>query len=137
MNGLRDTSNNAGKGTVLVMDDDEDVCILVDYALRQAGFQVECTPDGPTAIDLYRKSMETGQPYIAVILDLNIPGKIGGKEVIGSLRELDPAIKAFVSSGHPDDPCMVNFKEYGFCGAIPKPIMYDDILESFMRVIKP
>lgn len=132
----REAENKAIKGTVLIMDDDEDVCLLVDYALRYAGFRVESAPDGPAAIDLYRNRLEMGQPYIAVILDLNIPGKIGGKEVVVNLRELNPKIIAFVSSGYPDDPCMVNFKDYGFSGAIPKPIMYEEILESFMHVIE-
>ena len=76
---------------------------------------------GAEAIRMYKKAQESEMPYDAVILDLTVPGGMGGKEAINKLLEIDPEVKAIVSSGYSDDPVLANFQEYGFKGMMPKP----------------
>ncbi len=103
-----------GDGKVLVMDDEEVMRTSVGEFLKTAGYEVELAADGNKAIELYKKAMESSKPFDAVILDLTIRGGMGGKETIKKLLELDPDVKAIVTSGYSNDPVMANFREYGF-----------------------
>jgi PAS domain S-box-containing protein len=110
-----------GTGKILVMDDDAAIRELVQQMLTQIGYTMESACDGREAIALYTKAKAAGQPFDAVIMDLTIPGGLGGKETIRQLQELEPQIKAIVSSGYSTDPIMANFRDYGFCGVVAKP----------------
>ncbi|MFC1966505.1 PAS domain S-box protein [Chloroflexota bacterium] len=123
-----------GKGKVLVMDDEEIIRALLHQELTSNGYEVEVTEDGKEAIERYRGAKEAGQPFDIVILDLTIPGGMGGKEVIKKLLEIDPKVKAIVSSGYATDPVMANFEEYGFKGVIAKPYTVEK-LEKVLRSI--
>ncbi len=111
----------SGTGRVLVMDDEEFIRELAGQVLERFGYEVDCAEDGTVAIDLFRAAQEAGTPYRAVILDLTIPGGMGGKETIRALRKLDPQIKAVVSSGYSNDPVMANYAQNGFDSVVPKP----------------
>jgi PAS domain S-box-containing protein len=116
-----------GKGRVLVMDDEEIVRIIAKESLEELGYQAECTENGFEAIQLYRKRKEEGTPFIAVIMDLTIPGGIGGKEAINSLIQIDPKVRAIVSSGYASDPVMANYREYGFSAVLSKPYRLQEV----------
>src|SRR5208283_4190166 len=103
-----------GVGRVLVMDDEESVRKILQAMLDKLGYTAECAENGAEAVDLYRKRKEEGKPFAAVILDLTIPGGVGGKEAITTLLKIDPDVKAIVSSGYSTDPVMANYLEYGF-----------------------
>jgi len=77
--------------------------------------------DGREAVGLYKNARESGQPFEAIIMDLTVPGGLGGKEALAILRQYDPNVKAIVSSGYNDDPIMADYGEFGFCGAVCKP----------------
>jgi CheY-like chemotaxis protein len=109
---------------VLVMDDDEMVRFVAGETLKRYGFEVEFASDGAQAVELYRKRHLAGLPFVAVILDLNIPGGMGGEEAMLQLLQIDPKARGYVSSGRTDDPVMVNFQDYGFSGTIEKPYFY-------------
>ncbi len=108
-------------GRILVMDDEELVRKVADRVLSGAGYEVSQAGDGDTAIDLYLEAKLSKRPFDLVIMDLTIPGGMGGKETIKGLLEIDPQAKVIVSSGYSHDPVMADFKEYGFCGVISKP----------------
>jgi two-component system cell cycle sensor histidine kinase/response regulator CckA len=110
-----------GHGRILVMDDEASLRKIVGRMLEKLGYESEFAKDGAEAIEMYKEAKEAEKPYNAVILDLTIPGGIGGKEAINKLLEIDPGIKAIVSSGYSDDPVLANFQEYGFKGIMPKP----------------
>ncbi len=110
-----------GCGKILVMDDDQVVRDLVREMLTILGYEVCVTRDGGEALSAFKEHWEKGHPFDAVIMDLTIPGGIGGKEVIVRLRDLDSGVKAIVSSGYCNDPIMGDFRKYGFCGVLPKP----------------
>jgi DNA-binding NtrC family response regulator len=82
------------------------------------------------------ESVEAEKPYDVVILDLTIPGGMGGKEAIKSLIEIDPGVKAIVSSGYSDDPVLANFQEYGFKGMLPKPFESNSLGKVLNEVLK-
>ena len=111
---------------VLIMDDDEDVRFLVEAMFGKIGFRVDAAVDGKKAIEMYRAAYEAGTPYLAGILDLNIPGGMGGVEVAAQILAFDPRAKLFVSSGNDADPVMMAFDRYGFSGRLPKPFLYAD-----------
>lgn len=122
---------------VLIMDDDEMVRFVAGETMKRYGFQVEFANDGTQAVQLYREYHDAGTPFAAVILDLNIPGGMGGQEAMKLLLEIDPAAKGYVSSGRTDDPVMVNYLSYGFSGTIEKPYFYlnKDQMQAFTKVL--
>lgn len=125
-----------GAGRVLVMDDEESIRELLDAELTDAGYEVELTIDGAEAIEQYTKAKESGKPFDAVILDLTIPGGMGGKDVIKKLLEIAPSVKAIVSSGYAADPIMADFKEYGFSAVVTKPYSVAQIEKVLRSILK-
>ncbi len=124
-----------GKGKILVVDDEEAVREVAGRLLKCVGHQVAFARDGAEAIELYKKAQEAGQPFDAVIMDLTIPGGMGGKEAINKLLDIDPEIKAIVSSGYSNDPVMSEFKRYGFSGVVAKPYEIVELSEAVDKVI--
>ena len=123
---------------VLVMDDDEMVRFVAGETLKRYGFEVEFAIDGSEAVELYRERLQAGSTFAAVILDLNIPGGMGGQEAMKRLLEIDPGAKGYVSSGRTDDPVMINFKTFGFSGTIEKPYFYlnKQLMEEFSKSLR-
>jgi PAS domain S-box-containing protein len=124
------------RGKILVMDDEPTLCNLVLRILEKEGHKVECADNGAQAIEMYVKAKNSGRPFDALILDLTIPGGIGGKETIERLTEIDPSVKAIVASGYSNDPVVSNFKDYGFSAAISKPYGLEDLLKVVQIVMQ-
>jgi two-component system cell cycle sensor histidine kinase/response regulator CckA len=124
-----------GKGRILVMDDEEIIRLLLSKMLTSAGYKVELTKDGAEAVELYRKARESGQPFAAVILDLTVPGGMGGKETVKKLLEIDPHAKVIVSSGYATDPVMSEYKKYGFSAVVAKPYNVGQMEETLHDVL--
>jgi PAS domain S-box-containing protein len=124
-----------GIGRVLVMDDEEPVREALQAMLDELGYMAECAENGVEAVDLYRKRKEEGTPFAAVILDLTIPGGVGGKEAITALLKIDPDVKAVVSSGYSTDPVMANYLEYGFSAVLTKPYLLQDMSRVFKELL--
>lgn len=120
---------------ILVMDDETDIRNLVGDVLTHFGHNVEFASDGTAAIELYRSAMDSEKPFDAVIMDLTIPGGVGGKEAIKELIEIDPEVRAIVSSGYSNDPIMADFKSYGFKGVVAKPYEIRELVETLNHVI--
>jgi CheY-like chemotaxis protein len=110
-----------GSGKILVMDDDEAIREVTEKILLELGYEVCSAADGAETIALYRDAAQSGQPFDAVIMDLTIPGGMGGKEAIQQLLKIDPKVIAIVSSGYSNDPIMSEYKKYGFRGVATKP----------------
>jgi len=124
-----------GTGRVLVMDDEEMIRTLASQMLRRLGYEVMLTADGTEAIELYKKAMDTGTPFDAVILDLTNKVGMGGVEAIKKLIQIDPEIKAIVASGYSNDPVLTNFREHGFRGALNKPHTMDELGNALHELI--
>ena len=110
-----------GSGKILVMDDEESIRVLAKEMLSHCGYQSIFAKDGYETLALYQQATDMNTPFSAVILDLTVPGSLGGKETIRRLQEINPQIIAFVSSGFSNDPIMANYQSYGFQGVIAKP----------------
>jgi signal transduction histidine kinase/CheY-like chemotaxis protein len=123
------------KGKVLLMEDEDIIKLVVTQHLRNLEYEVETAEEGSKAIELYNKAIETGKPFNAVIMDLTIPGGMGGKETIERLLEIDPEVMAIVTSGYANDPIMAEFNKYGFSGVLAKPYEIDELDETLQKVI--
>jgi CheY-like chemotaxis protein len=125
-----------GEGRILVMDDEESIRKVAGEMLSQLGYRIEFAGDGDEAIAIFREAKSQGEAFAAVIMDLTIPGGIGGKEAIERLREIDPTIKGIVSSGYSNDPVMSDFADYGFAGVVAKPYNIEELSRTLHRVIR-
>jgi len=112
---------------IIVMDDDEDVRFIAAILLNKLGFAVEFAESGEEVIEKWQKSLSTGVRYKAAILDLNVPGGMGGKEALPKLIQIDPDIVAYVSCGNPYDPVVEDPSAFGFKGAINKPFLPEQL----------
>lgn len=116
-----------GKGKILLMDDEEIILDATSDILDEIGYTVGVAKDGSEAIKRYKEALKSSEPYDVVIMDLVIPGAMGGVETIRELLEIDPDVKAVVSSGYSTDPVIANYKKYGFSGAVTKPYKIEDL----------
>jgi PAS domain S-box-containing protein len=125
----------SGKGKILVMDDEAMVRNILEKMLHHLGYEVELAGDGAEAVAKFIAGQEAGEPFDAVILDLTVPGGMGGKEAMERLLKIEPRIKAIVSSGYFDAPIMAEFAEYGFLGIIAKPYKIADLGKVLQEVL--
>lgn len=127
----------AGKGKLLLMDDDPMVQQVTQSMLAFLGYEVEAAADGQEAFALYRQALATPHPYGAVIMDLTIPGGMGGREAAVAILALDPLAKLIVASGYSSDPVMANFAEFGFQAALCKPFQLAELSAILQRLLAP
>jgi signal transduction histidine kinase len=125
-----------GTGSILVMDDDEMVRELAAITLRRFGYAITTCVNGSEAISLYRSAREEGNPFSLVIMDLTIPGGMGGIEAARQILAFDSGAHLIVSSGYSEDPVMANYTDYGFCASIEKPYRVEDI-SGILLNLKP
>lgn len=126
----------AGKGKVLLMDDEQIILDVTHEVLKFLGYDVIFARDGAAAMDLYKSAKSSGDPFDLVILDLSVPDGMGGKEAISLLRAFDPSVKAVVSSGYSNDPVVQEYERFGFSGKLTKPYKINDMKEILERLIK-
>lgn len=125
------------RGRVLVMDDEQSICRMLGDALTYFGYEVVTVQDGQAAIDQVSRSLAGGEKFEVVILDLTVPGGMGGKDAIQHLRSLDPHIKAIVTSGYSEDPIMCDFQQYGFQEMLVKPFKIFDLANVLESMCDP
>ena len=123
-----------GQGKVLIMDDERLVRETLGSMLEALGYEVMFARDGQEALELYQTALEAGCRFDLVIMDLTIRGGMGGRETIERLREMDPQVKAIVSSGYSDDPVMSDFRRYGFLDVVAKPYRMGELIEVLKRI---
>ena len=132
-----------GTGRVLVVDDEDAIRDLVEFTLTRLGYKVWQAATSLEGVNIYREKFEAGERFDAVILDLTLPGGIGGKEALKKLIEIDPTVNAIVSSGYATDATMSRYQDFGFRGVIAKPyeaaelgkIVHDVIESSHVDII--
>ncbi len=112
---------------ILVMDDDDMIRNIYDRLLTMQHHEVHQTREGKEAVEVFRHEKKAGRPFDMVILDLTVPGGMGGKDAILKLLEIDKNVKAVVASGYSNDPVIARHQEYGFVGAIKKPFDFNEL----------
>ncbi len=125
-----------GRGRILFMDDEELVRTIASKLLRHLGYDVTCVQNGEEAIKEFARALEDGREFDAVILDLTVPGGMGGTETIEKIRDLAPGVRAIVSSGYSNDPVMAEYKNYGFDEVAVKPYKIEELSEVLYRMLK-
>ncbi|MBN1761092.1 MAG: response regulator [Chitinispirillaceae bacterium] len=121
-------------GKVLVMDDDLIIRTVVEKLLKKTGYNVECVSNGEDALRIYNDALAADDPFKFVLMDLTIPGGMGGKETVTKIKDFDENAKVIVFSGYSNDPILSNFKEYGFDGVLKKPFSTDELLVLIQNI---
>ena len=130
------TVKPAGNIKILVMDDEKGVREIAGRLLKHIGYKdIEFAEDGAEAIKLYKAAMKAGKPFSVAILDLTIAGGMGGEIAIQKLLQIDPGIKAIVSSGYIEDPVMAKHRDHGFSGVVAKPYTIEELRKAVQDVI--
>ncbi len=125
-----------GEGAILVLDDEEMILDVTSQMLEHLGYRADRARDGREAAVRYLAAREKGDPYRAVIMDLTIPGGMGGRECLDMIRKSDPDVIAIVSSGYSEDPVMSHFEKYGFRGVLMKPYTLQEVALTLDSVMK-
>ena len=129
------TSADGTKGKILVMDDEPMMRNLATKMLEHLGYEVETASDGREAITRYRQAQEAGAPFAAVLMDLTIPGGMGGKEAVGELLAVAPDARVIVSSGYSTDAVVADYRQFGFVGRAEKPYTLDQLSSVLQEVL--
>lgn len=124
-----------GHGRILIMDDEEMIRTVVGELLKHLGYEPDFAEDGVEACKKYLEAMAKKENFSAVIMDLTIPGGMGGKEAVQQILKIDPGAKVIVSSGFSTDPVMADYKSYGFSGVVAKPFMVQELSAVLGEVI--
>jgi PAS domain S-box-containing protein len=129
------TAVRRGTGRILVMDDEEAIRTLLRLMMQQLGYEVQCASDGAEAVELFARAKVSGHGFVGVLLDLTVPGRMGGKEAAVEIRRIDPSAKLIVSSGYAVAPILSEFQTYGFDDVIRKPYTLAELSDVLTRVI--
>jgi len=128
--------NLKGCGKILIMDDDFIIREVTAKILIEAGYEVVKTESGEKALSVYKEHLENNIPICAVLLDLTVPGGMGGKETLDMIREIDTNVVAIATSGYSEDPVISNPKDFGFYDSIPKPYLKSPFLEVIRKAVE-
>lgn len=131
----RGAAERHGGGSILVMDDDAMIRDFAAMMLSELGYRVMTCTDGAEAIRLYEHALQSECPFGAVIMDLTIPGGMGGKEAARQLLAVDAKAKLIVSSGYSNDPIMSDYPAYGFSAAVAKPYRINDLGQVLISLL--
>ena len=126
---IRELHSIYGSGRILLMDDEDEIRKSLSFIFKELGYEIDCVKDGKEALKAYKSAINTNKPYNAVILDLIIPGGMGGLETVKKLKELNSEVFCIVSSGYSDDPIVEKYNECGFNACLNKPYSIDQLKE--------
>ena len=121
---------------VLIMDDEVIIRNSAGRVLSRMGHEVQCASHGEEVIVLYQKAHESQRAFDVVILDLIIRNGMGGQEALVHLRQIDPHVKAIVSSGSTTDPAVLEYTHHGFCAVLAKPYGKRELAAALQKVLE-
>lgn len=121
-------SEQKGAGTILILDDQEEMCDSLRELLGCFGYSAVCVKDGRDAVKFFIEETKAQRPLTAIILDLTIPNGMGGKETVAEIRKMDSKVPVFVSSGYYADPVIADPKAYGFTASLKKPFAIKELI---------
>lgn len=120
---------------ILVMDDEEPVRDILKSMLEMLHHRVCLTSSGEEAVEEFERTMDTEQSFDLVIMDLTIPGGMGGRDAMELMKKMQPGVRGIVSSGYSNDPVMSNPAEYGFKAAVTKPFVIDELEKALWTAL--
>jgi len=119
----------------MIMDDEEIIRGVTGSMLTMLDHEALEAKDGREAIELYKRELAAGRPVDLIIMDLTIPGGMGGKEAAQEILAINPEAKLIVSSGYSNDPIMAHCQEYGFAATLDKPFQLDDLMDVLNQTL--
>ncbi len=125
----------SGPSRILILDDEEAICMLVASALDASGFEVTSAPTVEVALHECENATRSREPFALVICDLSLPGDMNGLQALKKLRAIDPNIRAIVSSGYDSDPVMRDCRVHGFNAAMAKPYDISKLVRTVGEVL--
>ncbi len=131
----RATALPVKEARVLFMDDEPSIRTLAGSIFKRMGVDYTAVVDGDAAVREYRTARAAGRPYSLVMLDLTVPGAMGGAEAMAKLRQIDPDVRAVVSSGYSNDPVMANYRAHGFRARVTKPYDIGEFTGTLNRLL--
>jgi len=123
------------QGRVLFMDDEESIRVMASVLLKRLGLEAVTAEDGHEAVRLFQEARAQQRPFDVVVMDLTVPGGMGGRQAMEQMLAIDPQVRAIVSSGYSSDPVMANFRAYGFRGMVAKPYRITDLAAALRAVL--
>ncbi len=126
---------SSSQAKIMVMDDEEMVRDVCREMLLSLGHEVVLAADGEEAVKLYQESMDAGKLIDLLIMDLTIPGGMGGEIAVREVLSINPKARVIVSSGYSNDPIMAKYNDYGFCAAIVKPYRLKELAGLIGKII--
>ncbi len=122
-------------GRILLMDDEEPIRTVAGRLLVRLGYEFVAVREGDEAVEAFQRARAEGRPFVTAILDLTVPGGVGGERAMRVIREIDPSFRAIVSSGYADEPALAEPERYGFCATLRKPYRFEDLADVLRRTI--
>ncbi|MCJ8331874.1 MAG: response regulator, partial [Lentisphaeria bacterium] len=120
---------------IMIMDDEDMIRGMLTLLLKRNKCDVTPACNGEEAIVAYKAAMETGNPIDLIIMDLTVPGAMGGKDCMEKILKIDPEAIAIVASGYSTAPVMADHSAYGFSGVLQKPYPIDDLLKEIDNLL--
>lgn len=124
---IDDNEPQSGTGRILIMDDEDEIRETLGLLLERIGYSIAEADNGQTAIDLFRAARKENHPFDLVILDLTVPGGMGGLEAARAMQAIGGDAQYIASSGYSNDPVIANFADYGFAGSLAKPFRMKEL----------
>ncbi len=133
----KQTVSFKGQGIFVIMDDEEIMREVIGDMIKSLGYTVELFHNGYTTIDFFKNEIESGQSIAGAILDLTIPGSMGGKEAVSLLKEISPETVFLATSGNSEDVVISRPKEFGFSASIAKPFKKSELMDLLQKYMNP
>jgi PAS domain S-box-containing protein len=124
------------KSHILIMDDEDIVREVLTMALEELGCTISQAEDGQQAIDTYIREHQSGTPFDVVIMDLVVPGGMGGLEAFQVIKSFDPGVCCIVFSGYSNNPVMAEHKKFGFKGCLRKPFKINTLIRMLNNIME-
>jgi len=123
------------RARILIMDDETSILELTSRMLALQGYEIETACDGDSTVAQYKAAMDSGNGFDALILDLTVPEGMNGYDTFKAVRELDPGVKAILSTGYSHDPVVINYKSHGIAGVALKPYKVKELFDAVRDVL--
>jgi len=124
-----------GKGSVLIVDDEDDLRHVARMILKRCGYEVTDCDNGQDAIEHYRRMWMEGNAPDVVLMDLTIRGGLNGCETAAEILRTDSQARLVVTSGSVNEEVQMIFLEQGFIGVLPKPYEAGELTQTVHRIV--
>lgn len=131
----RQAGGNERRLKLLFMDDDEPIRRAAESLFKRLGHEVRIVADGEQAVREYASALGGDRPFDAVVLDLTVPGGMGGRQALEELRRMDPGVRAIVASGYSSDPILANHRAFGFRARVTKPYDLNALSQAIREAV--